>query len=291
MKRQNSSKRRNVQTGTHWTLSVLVIGLLSLLPVLAELLEINYTAVLDGPSWVRRHLLLRAEEMPSTGSFWQLVTYAFLHVTPSPEVRQGVLNLPLWIGSYFTLWFFSRDLERRWGPARFMMFYLFGALCAGSASCVLAPGTVLGSSAGAVLAVVAANALELGNHQVGGAFRMRYVALLWLLAYAAYGVTSENGRVATLAQFGGPLGGFLLLRGEPIVRRGKLAWLQRRRQAGALERLRMRRRVDELLDRISKGGLEGLTAREQDFLRRASHEYQRELSGALERPNDSRSSR
>lgn len=291
MKRQNSSKhRRDLNTGSHWTLCVLLAGLLSLLPVLCEILERNYTNVDPAESWVRRTLLLRADDIAGH-AYWQFFSYPFLHVTfqeskdddTNERVVEGGLNLTLWIGCFLTLLFFSRDLERRWGSASLFVYYLFGGLCAGLAACILAPDAAIGGSAGAALAVVTAAALEFGDRAVGGAFRLRYVAVLWLLAYAVYALSRDFDRTVAFSQYGGAVGGFVLLKAEPMGRRWRLAWIRHRRNLHVSEMLRVRNRVDEILDRIREVGIDGLSGEERGFLRRASRLYRKELAERLDR--------
>ena len=53
---------------------------------------------------------------------WQLVTYGFLHSTD--YFGHIFFNM-------FGLWMFGRDLERLWGPQRFLVFYLVCVVGAG----------------------------------------------------------------------------------------------------------------------------------------------------------------
>lgn len=300
MKRQNSYKnRRDLGTGSHWTLCVLLVGLLSLLPVLCEILERNYTSIEPAESWVRRNLLLRAGDLGERTAGWELFTYPFFNVSfawsdpvlPEEKVEprrvEGSIDPTLWIGSFLTLLFFSRDLERRWGTARLFVYYLYGGLCAGVVACALAPDAVIGGSAGATLAVVTASAVELGDRTVGGAFRLRYVAILWLLVYAVYALSRDYDRVVAFAQYGGALGGLVLLKAEPAGRRWRLAWVRHRRAVQVSEMLRVRNRVDEILDRIRRIGMEGLTGEERGFLSRASRLYRKELAERMDRIRES----
>jgi len=141
---------------------------------------------------------------------WQPVTYAFLH------------------GSFFHLFFnmlglymFGADLERVWGPRRYLVYYAVSVLAAGIAQ--LGFAALSGSAApaigasGGVFGLLLAFALY---------FPQRTVLLIfppvpmpaWLFAtlYGALelvlGVTGTAGGVAHFAHLGGMVGGYLLIR-------------------------------------------------------------------------------
>jgi membrane associated rhomboid family serine protease len=141
---------------------------------------------------------------------WQLLTYAFLH----GSVWHLLLNM-------FALYMFGSDLERVWGPRRYLLYYVVCVLAAALSQIAFAATTAahyptIGASGG-VFGLLLAFALY---------FPQRMIVLLfppipmpaWLFAtlYGVVelvsGVAGLAGGVAHFAHLGGMLGGFLLIR-------------------------------------------------------------------------------
>jgi membrane associated rhomboid family serine protease len=141
---------------------------------------------------------------------WQLLTYAFLH----GSVWHLLLNM-------FALYMFGSDLERVWGPRRYLLYYVVCVLAAALSQIAFAATTAahyptIGASGG-VFGLLLAFALY---------FPQRMIVLLfppipmpaWLFAtlYGVIelvsGVAGLAGGVAHFAHLGGMLGGFLLIR-------------------------------------------------------------------------------
>ena len=141
---------------------------------------------------------------------WQIVTYAFLH---------GSLTHVLF--NMFGVYMFGSDLERVWGPQRYLVFYMTSVITAGVVQLAFAELTggvypTLGASGG-VFGLLLGFALY---------FPHRRVMLLippipmpaWVFATVygvielVLGVTGTASGVAHFAHLGGMLGGFLLIR-------------------------------------------------------------------------------
>lgn len=150
---------------------------------------------------------------------WQLVTYAFLH--------GGWWHLLLNMLGVFV---FGSDLERVWGPRRYLTYYFVCILSAAVSQLAFAAITgryypTIGASGG-VFGLLLAFALY---------FPHRTIVLLippvpmpaWLFAILygvvelVSGVTGLAGGVAHFAHLGGMLGGFLLIR---YWRSGRRRW-------------------------------------------------------------------
>jgi len=140
---------------------------------------------------------------------WQLVTYAFLH--------DGVTHL---VFNMLGLYMFGADLERIWGPRRYLLYYAVSVVSAAITQLAVSalsgsPFPTIGASGG-VFGLLLAFALY---------FPQRTVVLLippipmpaWLFAtlYGAIelvlGVTGSAAGVAHFAHLGGMLGGYLLI--------------------------------------------------------------------------------
>lgn len=141
---------------------------------------------------------------------WQVVTYAFMH--------GSMLHLFV---NMMALWMFGGELERVWGPKRFMQFYAASVLAAAAAQILIAP--LVGQMAPTVGASGGTFGLLLG---FGMLFPDRTImplfppipmkAKVFVALYGALelfmGFTQTNSGVAHMAHLGGMLGGWLMLR-------------------------------------------------------------------------------
>jgi len=156
---------------------------------------------------------------PLGGDFapWQLVTYAFLHASV-PHVAFNMLGL----------YSFGSDLERVWGPRRFLIYYFACAISAGLTQLVFSAVTgaqypTVGAS-GAVFGLLLAFAMLFPDRRVLLLFppipmRAPIFAVVYGVIELFLGVTGTQEGVAHFAHLGGMLGGFILLQ----------AWGRRRR--------------------------------------------------------------
>ena len=141
---------------------------------------------------------------------WQVATYAFLH--------GGFGHL---FFNMLGLWMFGAELERLWGPKRFIQFYAASVLAAGLSQLLLSAliGSVaptIGASGG-IFGLLLAYGMMFPNRQImllippipmkAKVFVAVYGAIELLL-----GVWSPAGGVAHFAHLGGMLGGFLMIR-------------------------------------------------------------------------------
>lgn len=141
---------------------------------------------------------------------WQIVSYAFLH----GSFTHLLFNM-------FGLYMFGADLERTWGPRRFLNYYLVSAISAAIAQLIVCLLTgayfpTVGAS-GAVFGLLLAFAMVFPYRTVMLLFPpipMR--APVFVAVYGAIelvlGVTGTQAGVAHFAHLGGMAGGYLLLR-------------------------------------------------------------------------------
>lgn len=141
---------------------------------------------------------------------WQLVTYAFLH----GSVTHVLFNM-------FGVYMFGSDLERVWGPRRYLAFYMTSVISAALVQLVFARVTggffpTLGASGG-VFGLLLAFALYFPHRRV-----MLLIppipmpawvfATLYGVIELVLGVTGTASGVAHFAHLGGMLGGYVLIR-------------------------------------------------------------------------------
>lgn len=141
---------------------------------------------------------------------WQVLSYAFLH--------GGVAHL---LFNMLGVYMFGSDLERVWGSARYVSYYLVCALSAAAAQLLVAAWTgasypTVGAS-GAVFGLLLAFAMLFPRRMIMPLFPpipMRapvFVALYGALELIL-GVTGTAQGVAHFAHLGGLAGGFLVMR-------------------------------------------------------------------------------
>lgn len=180
-------------------------------PVTQALLLINVAAFcidLFLGHWLTRTLAL----WPVGAGFmpWQLVSYAFLH--------GSVLHL---FFNMLGLWMFGSDLERLWGPKRFLQFYFASLLTAAVAQLLTAAisGAVyqtVGAS-GALFGLLLAFGMMFPNRIIMPLFPpIPMKAKVFVAVFGGlellFGVTGTMEGVAHFAHLGGMLGGFLMIR-------------------------------------------------------------------------------
>ena len=203
---------------------------------------------------------------------WQLGSYALLH---SPQDLLHILQNMLY------LYFFGTMVEGAVGSNRFLVTYVMAIVVGGLAYLVQSmwvPGMVpvIGASGG-VFGILVAAAVMMPQTRVILIFVP--VKLVWLavglvaielyvfLPQLRYGFGSG---VAHLVHLGGAAYGFLAVKrrwiwADPIQK------MQVRRAISHEEkRISDEQRVDQLLQKINEQGLNSLSRREKEFLKRAS---------------------
>lgn len=219
---------------------------------------------------------------------WTLITHMFTHV-----------DFWHWLWNMVGLIFSGRLFHHFLGNRKMLTTYLLGGL-AGFALFFIAfnllpiidgEATVIGAS-GAIMAVFIAIAAYAPNYEVGlfgGSWRIqiKYLAAVYVIAdFVSIRYFENTG--GHLAHLGGALYGFVLARylregkdiqawaekwigrwffGERPVRM-KVVKTQRPRtdEDFNAEKLRNQKRVDSILDKISRGGYDSLTREEKEFL-------------------------
>lgn len=194
------------------------IGLKWLLIVNIGIFILNYVLQSSGVNSFLQNFDLVPAQVVQTFAVWQLVTYMFLHAG---------LGHVLW--NMLSLWMFGAELERLWGTARFLRFYLICGVFAGLTVVMFAYmfngiySRTVGSS-GAVLGILMAYALMFPDQTILFGFlipmKSKYFvmiigAVVLLQSFSAT-VGGQRSGVAVLAHLGGLVAGYLLLRGKKL---------------------------------------------------------------------------
>lgn len=212
---------------------------------------------------------------------WQPVTYLFLH----GNFWHILMNM-------FALWMFGVPLERDWGYNAFMKFYFVVGIAAGVATWLF----MLGSSAptigasGAIMGVLVAFALLYPDTPILLAFIIPVPARIFVLIYAVMEFLSarrfSSDGIGHVTHLAGMAAAFVYVkadwRASALVHRLRRQMRARSRGLRVVESVRKppveRPRpdlandteVDAILDKISREGIDSLTATELRKLRERS---------------------
>lgn len=173
------------------------------------------------------------------GRVWQLVTYMFMH---SPDSVFHILF------NMLILWMFGCEVERVWGAARFLRYYLITGVGAAIMNCafVFMQAQTIGAS-GAIFGLIVAYAVLFPTRTIlfWGIFPMSaraFALLLGAIELVSLGALSPDG-VARFAHLGGALTGYIMLKGFLTPRRlvEEIRWRIRRRRFRIMQREDARR--------------------------------------------------
>jgi membrane associated rhomboid family serine protease len=187
-----------------------------------------------GSEWFTEHLGLKPSAVVGSLELWQPFTYFWLHSLNDP----GHL-----IWNLLTLWLFAGPLQREWGAARFVRFYVICGFGSGLvvlvAGLLFQPDTVTVGASGAILGLVAAFGILFPNLPVYlfGVYPIKGRTLAILFAVISTGIplVYRGANVSVAAHAGGLAIGALLATGywspARLVRRIRLARAKRRLRA------------------------------------------------------------
>ena len=209
------------------------------------------------------------------GQIWRAVTYMFLHGSPFHILFNMLM-----------LWMFGVEIENMWGTRRFVAFYLicgagsamFSILNLFNSELSLIP--VIGAS-GAVLGVLTIYAYYFPHRQVLLFFILPVNIRIIVVGYALYslfGTIAPRGVISHLTHLGGIVVALLYLKLYPLIsdwyRQFRVDASERQMRKEAERRAERARyfeqKVDPILEKISKEGMEALTAAEKKILKEAS---------------------
>lgn len=195
------------------------------------------------------------------GHVWQLLTYAFLHI----DIMHLLFNM-------LFLYWFGREIETTWGSRRFLTFYLAAAVFAGL--CFIGVDYVIGrqlswciGASGAIMAVVMAYALYWPNRiilfMLFFPMRIRTFVLI-TIAIEIYSFLHARNGVANMAHLGGLAFGFITIKAAPLFSRIG----ESRAYRSETKTVRDNQRLDQVLDKVHRKGMQSLSWREKRFLKK-----------------------
>jgi len=259
-----------------------------LTPAIRLLLGLNITVYilqkLAGPMALEPIFGLVPSKAVTQLHVWQFVTYMFLH--------GNFLHLLI---NMFMLWMFGREIETLWGRRTFLQFYFVcgvgGGLLYWAVMPLLEPvtaGIPLIGASGAVFGLLLAYGMMFPNRELLLYFilpiKAKYMVVIFGLIDLLGAMQGARSNVGHLAHLGGLFFGWVYLAGgRRWLDRLERRWRNRRsgfRVVGGGRSAKGgngngqgrpgRDRVDEILEKISRQGLDSLTEEEQEYLRRVS---------------------
>ncbi len=206
------------------------------------------------------------------GSFWQPVTYMFLH--------GGLMHL---FFNMFILWMFGRTLEAYWGPKRFLTYYFVCGVGAGLINALVTSSSSIPTvgASGAIYGLLLAFGLTFPNQMIYIYFlfpiRAKYFVIIIGVIELLLAFSQPQSPIARFAHLGGMIFGYVYLKWKDwllAARRRthkkqqddnlKVVWDRRK------EMDKLHKEVDALLDKINRDGIESLSRKERERLKEAS---------------------
>ena len=241
-----------------WTMRLVALNvILFLLQVFA----------MRGPFTIVRDLLILDPQYFFRGAIWQLVTYMFMH-SPALSAFFGI-PIPAHLAfNMLLLWMMGREVEMTLGGGTFLRLYFLAGVVAGICALFTLHPT-LGAS-GAVLGILGVFGFLFPDRMILIFFiipmKVRY--FIWIIAALdLLGAIRGEGNIAHLAHIGGLFTGIIMMRTGWYKKR----WLdfgdmKRRRELES--KRRVKKRVDEILEKVSQKGIQSLSKQEREFLER-----------------------
>jgi len=200
---------------------------------------------------------------------WQFLTYMFLHSTTDPW--HLIFNM-------LALWMFGSEVERVLGTKRFLTLYFTAGIFAGICCCIFTPWTPILGASGAIFAIEVAFAMYFPNSTVIFYFfplKAKYLVMIFAGITIFNCVVPKSGNVAHFAHLGGLIYGFLFVKYSYRVVEYLKKWQIHSQGTEIIKEHALRAKVDEILDKVNREGLQNLTRRERNFLKSASKRYKK----------------
>lgn len=200
---------------------------------------------------------------------WQYVSYMFLHSTTDPW--HLIFNM-------LVLWMFGSEVERALGSRKFLVLYFTAGIFAGICCCIFTPRTPIVGASGAIFAIEVAFAMYFPNSTVIFYFfpiRAKYLVMIFAGITIFNCITPRGGNIAHFAHLGGLIYGFLFIRYSSRVERFLESWYHLQCEKERTKDQELRAKVDEILDKVNREGLNNLTWKERNLLKTASKRYKK----------------
>lgn len=260
--------------GGNWSAVWVIIAINVIIFVLDQLSDTH---------WLTNHMALKSNLWHHPWQFWTVLSYGFAH-DPSNIEHIGF--------NMFGLWLFGIDVERLYGREKFMRLYLGLIVCTGLAWVAIQAvsgqqASIIGAS-GAIMGIMAVYVLNFPNRMFLLFFAIPVPA--WALGigyflWDVWGAVNPADNVAHAAHVAGAIFGVIFARtgwylGALIPSIGT-QWLKFNRPKLRVHSEReepqsqrdVQKRVDEILEKISREGEASLTPDERRELEELSRRF------------------
>lgn len=217
---------------------------------------------------------LQSPDMLSQFRLWQLFTYFFIHF----DFWHLAFNM-------LALWMFGCDVEKRFGTKSFYQYYLLTGVFTGI--CVAVVGKITGEhsitigASGAIFAILLAYGVLFANKTITlllfliipVSMKARTMVLIFAIVEFIAGVGPNFGKVSHIAHLSGLIIGyfyFMLVYPDQISRFDLFKAVRHWRLSKRIKVVNPEEQVDEILEKISKSGIDSLSKKERDILSSAS---------------------
>ncbi|NUN47850.1 MAG: rhomboid family intramembrane serine protease [Candidatus Brocadiae bacterium] len=216
-----------------------------------------------------RYFALHPLDVVHRFRIWQVLTCVFL----SHDTLQLLFDM-------LPIFFFGRMIEETFGKRQLATVCVAGSVLSSLAFVVIAwisgfPGTAWAGATGAVMAILVVSALQWPNTSVIFFFipmPLKYLCLLLVAVYAAHGVRTLG--VGAAAPLAGAAFGLAYWKLKDRVSATLVRWdeqhARRERRKDEEKRINQEGRIDGILEKIAREGIQSLTAEERRLLDEAS---------------------
>jgi membrane associated rhomboid family serine protease len=209
---------------------------------------------------------------------WRLVTYMFLH--------GGLFHILI---NMFILWMFGVAIAQAWGTKRFLFYYFMTGIAGGIFTTIFQPSSLVPTigASGAIYGLLVAYAVMFPDQILYLYFlfpmKVKYAVILFVALEFFGSLGSTPDGIGHLAHLGGAVVGFIYLKldwrlkvwGRKLSPFRYIDGLRYRAKSRKLEKNQRQaedvmKRVDEILDKINRVGIDNLGEEERRFLESAS---------------------
>lgn len=223
----------------------------------------------QGMEWYRNweigmNLGLSMVRIQTDLEVWRFLSYGLFHN-----------YLPLFVANILICWLLCPRVEQVWGPIRVGILFVFSSVLAGLCTFLLSdPEGFLGATGG-ILGICVVHLLYFPHRRILNRVEVRYGiwGIMAVLVGIHYFTDTGGAPQGALAQIGGAGAGWLFVKIEPFLDRALKAWRRWQRKKRKIEEKRIKKKVEELLDKIADEGMDELTWREKSFLKQASKHF------------------
>lgn len=209
---------------------------------------------------------------------WQPVTYMFMH----GNFWHFLINM-------FVLWMFGSEMETLWGRINFLKYYFTTGIGSGLVWLLFNLGqtdSVLIGASGAIYGILLAFGMMFPNRMIYIYFLFPVKVKYFVIFIGAVALLSSWGpqsNISHLTHLSGMVIGFLYLKSgfhlknwRFSVRKRIVEFKTQTRERRSEREIRLRREIDQLLDKINRVGYNGLTEEERERLYEASRKLSRD---------------